>query len=498
MLLPHLTGTVIERVERAGAGVWIWARADADGASCWSCGTPARRVHSRYERTLADVPVAGQPVVLRLRVRRFFCEQRACSVQTFAEQVEGLTTRYARRTPGCREALERIGLALAGRAGARLAGWVGMPASRGTVLGLVHALPDPAVEPETVLGVDDFALARRQRYATVVIDAVSHRRIDVLPDRRADSVASWLRRHPGVDVVCRDGSASYAEAIRQGAPQAVQVSDRWHLWHNLTAAVEKVVISHTSCWKSLLHTGTSVLVERTRERFHAVHALLDEGAGLLECARRLGWALNTVKRYARADSVQELLRPPRYGRCLVDDYRDLVRRRLAEQVPVTRILAEIRQHGYTGSHNLLVRYINQGRADPKRATPSPRQFVTWIMSKPENLPGHHRRHRDDLIASCPALTTLTTRVREFAEILTRRRGTDLDSWISAVRNDDLPALDAFTDGLSKDYAAVVAGLTLPYSNGPTEGVINKIKMLKRQTYGKASFPLLRKRILLMD
>lgn len=109
----------------------------------------------------------------------------------------------------------------------------------------------------------------------------------------------------------------------------------------------------------------------------------------------LGVALNTVERYARASRVEELLRPPRYGRCLIDDYRDLVRRRLGQQVPVTRILAEIRQHGYAGSHNLLVRYINQGRADPDRAIPSPRWLVSWLMSRPENLPDHRRRHAVD-------------------------------------------------------------------------------------------------------
>nr|WP_228046009.1 transposase family protein [Saccharopolyspora sp. HNM0983] len=190
-MLPHLAGAVIEGIERMPAGVRVWARVDANGASCWSCGTPA--VHSRYERTLADLPVAGQPVALRLRVRRFFCDDRTCSVRTFAEQVEGLTTRHAQRSSPCRESLAQVGLALAGRAGARLAGLLEMPASRGTVLRLVHALPEPAIEPGTVLGVDDFALARRQQYATVIIDAVSHRRIDVLPVTE-DGVPEVARR----------------------------------------------------------------------------------------------------------------------------------------------------------------------------------------------------------------------------------------------------------------------------------------------------------------
>jgi transposase len=171
---------------------------------------------------------------------------------------------------------------------------------------------------------------------------------------------------------------------------------------------------------------------------------------------------------------------------------------LAEKVPVTAILAEIREQGYTGSANLLVRYINQGRAEPERAMPSPRRLVSWIMARPRDLLDHTRRHLDDLIAACPEMTTLASRVGEFAAILTQRRGRDLDTWIATTRADALPGFDSYLNGLDKDHDAVVAGLTLPYSNGPTEGVNTKIKMLKRQTYGRASFALPRKRILLVD
>ncbi len=349
-----------------------------------------------------------------------------------------------------------------------------------------------------MLGVDDFAIRRGRKYATLLIDAVTHRRVDVLPDRRAATLAAWLREHPGVEVVCRDGSAAYAEAIRQAAPKAVQVSDRWHLWHGLAAAVEKCVVAHAACWNTTPRPAGSALAARTRERFASVHALLNQGVGLMECARRLGWALNTVKRYARAQTVQDLLRPPRYGTSLVDAHRDLVRRRLAEETPVTRILAEIREQGYTGSANLLVRYINQGRADPERIAPSPRRLVSWLMTRPTDLPEHIRRHLDELIADCPEMTTLAVRVREFAGILTQRRGQDLAGWITQTRLDALPGFDSYLNGLVKDRDATVAGLTLPYSNGPAEGVNTKVKLLKRQTYGRASFALLRKRILLVE
>ena len=243
----------------------------------------------------------------------------------------------------------------------------------------------------------------------------------------------------------------------------------------------------------------SALATRTYARYTAVHDLLAQDVGLLECARRLGWSLNTVKRYARAQRAEELLRPPRYGPCL----STLIATPSGvgwprTDVPVTRILAEIREQGYTGSANLLVRYVNQGRADPERAMPSPRRFVSWIMARPQDLPEHVRRHLDGLIANCPAMTTLASRVAEFAAILTQRRGRDLDTWIAKTRVDTLPGFDSYLNGLDKDHDAAVAGLTLPYSNGPTEGVNTKIKMLKRQTYGRASFALLRKRILLVD
>ena len=274
-------------------------------------------------------------MVLRLRVRRFFCDNNDCLVRTFAEQVDGLTARHARRTLVGRTAVEHIGLALAGRAGSRLVARLGLVAGRNTLLRLVHALPDPEVGSVAVLGVNDFAIRRGRKYATVLLDAITHRRVDVLPDRKAATLAAWLREHPGVEVVCRDGSAVYAEAIRQAAPKAVQASDRWHLWHNLAAAVEKAVektvVAYAARWNSTPRATDSALAARTRQRFATVHALLADGVGLLECARRLGWSLNTVKRYARAQKVEELLRPPRYGACLLDAHHDLIRRRLADK-----------------------------------------------------------------------------------------------------------------------------------------------------------------------
>lgn len=388
-------------------------------------------------------------MVVELRVRRLRCEVLGCQRLTFREQVPGLAQRWARRTLQLTTLIADFAVVMAGRAGAAVLSRLGVRVSRTTVLRVLMGVPTATDPAPSVLSVDDFAVRRGHRYATLLIDAVSHRRIDVLPDRKAATLTTWLREHPEVQVVCRDGSAAYAEAIRDGAPQAVQVSDRWHLWHNLAKAVEKTVIAHSPCWHTGPSSQTRILDNRTRSRHAAVHALLDQGLGLLDCARRLGWALNTVKRYARAATADELRRPPKYRQTLVDPYREHLRRRLAEEpgVAVTRLLAEIRDRGYTGSANLLVRYLNHGRATAQRTPPSPRRLVSWLMTKPEKLPAHQHNHLHDLLARCPQLSTAAERVRQFAGLLTDRRGYDLDAWMTAVETDDLPALHGFIHGL---------------------------------------------------
>ncbi|MFJ3762892.1 ISL3 family transposase, partial [Streptomyces sp. NPDC090080] len=313
-------------------------------------------------------------------------------------------------------------------------------------------------------------LRRRHSYATVIINAETGERIEVLPGREAATLDAWLRGHPGIEAVCRDGSATCAEAVRRALPDAVQISDRWHLWHNLAEAVRKEVAAHSTCWAKAgppLAEGRQAAT--TRERWHQVHALRERGVELLECARRLNLALNTVKRYDRVAEPERLIRAPKYRPTLVDPYRDHLRRHRLENpaVPVTHLLEEIRELGYTGSSNLLVRYINQGRVEAART-------------------------------ACHEMTALADLIHHFAVLLDPADGNAalLSTWITSAHAEDLPHLHAFTRGLEKDRAAVDAALTLPHHNGGTEGVNNKTKLIKRQMYGRASFPLLRHRILL--
>jgi transposase len=425
------------------------------------------------------------------------CPAAGCPAQAFREQVPGLLDRYQRRTTRLTSQAGAVAHRLAGRAGAGLLAVLGIPLSWDTAL----RLPLPEVAVPRVLGVDDFALRRGQVYATILIDAQTGQRVDVLASRKAGVLETWLRDHPGVEIVCRDGSGTYGEAVRRALPDAVQAGDRWHLWHSLGEAVLKEVAAHSSCWAAAgppLNEGRQA--QTTAERWRQVHDLTGRGTGLLECSRRLGLSLNTVKRYARAAEPGRMIRAPRYRATLVDPYRDHLRARRAEDpaVPVHQLLAEIREQGYTGSMNLLYRYITQGRVEADRPHLSPRRVARMLLTRPGALTGSQQALLAKLTGACPEMTSLASLVRDFAALLRPDPGNQarLSEWACTARAADLPNVHSFARGLDLDAQAVIAAVTLPFHNGRTEGVNTRTKMIKRQMYGRAGFTLLRHRILL--
>ncbi|MBB4938419.1 transposase [Streptosporangium album] len=511
----------LERLVESTALVQILARTRAGAMPCPDCGFLSEKVHSRYQRHLADMAMGDRRMEIVLSVRRLICGNTACQRRTFAEQVAGLTIRYGRRTPLLRSMLEKIAVALAGRAGARLACGLRAIVSRSTMLRLVMALPDPVVTTPRVLGVDDFALRRGHIYGTVLIDCETGAPLDLLPGRDAQPLADWLAEHPGVEIICRDRSGSYADGARTGAPDAAQVADRFHLWQNLGKAVERCVARHRDCLRTPEPEPpeqipisppsdppeaelTGRFAERARRHHALVHDLIEQGHGMRGIARRLGWSRHTVQRYARAVTWQELVdgkwkgvRPSK-----LDPFKPHLHQRWdAGCTNAKQLHREITALGFHGSYSTVRDYLDEHHARVESAliaAPSPtvRQVTGWLTRHPESLTEDDKTGLKPILEHCPELRAAAGHIRLFGEMLTELRGHNLQTWIAAVRADDLPGLTSFAGGLEADLDAVTNGLTTRWNSGPVEGRVNHIKMIKRQMFGRAGLPLLRKRVLL--
>ncbi|MFH8701614.1 ISL3 family transposase [Streptomyces chartreusis] len=520
LLFSSIDGVSVEAVEVSDTVVRVEARATARRAVCPRCGCWSDRIHGSYLRFPRDLPVVGKLVVVSLRVRRFVCVEGSCPSKTFADQVSGLTRRFGRRTERLRSTLVSVGLALAGRAGARMADAFGAPVSRNTLLRLITSLPDPAAATPRVVGVDEYAQRKGRIYGTVLVDVETRRPIDLLPDREADTLAAWLAERPGIEIICRDRAPFFAEGASRGAPQALQVADRWHLWHNLGEAAEKCVYRHRSCLrpvpappdeplKGTPPTASSPwptghrFAERTRAKHATIHALLDAGHSKRSVARQLGMTLNTILRFSRATTPEELFTGQWQSRATkLDAYKPYLDQRWQEGCTnAWKLWEEIKEQGYPDGYGNVRNYVSRTLRDKPQLVgprpPSARAVTRWILTHPDALNENDRLQLKAVLANCPQLAVLAEHVRSFAHMLTQLQGDQLPDWIeSATSPTELPSLRHFAQHLERDLDAVIAGLTQPWNSGVVEGHVNRIKMLKRQMFGRAGFTLLRKRVLL--
>lgn len=471
------------------------------------------------------MPWQGRILYLHLRVRRFRCTNRDCRRRIFAERL-AFTQPKARRTLRLREIQQQIGLALGGEPGSRLAGRLAMPVSGDTLLRLIRASGGEIASPPRIIGVDDWAWRRGHRYGTIICDLERRRVIDLLPDRTGETLASWLRQHgEGVAVVSRDRAGAYAEGIRAGAPQAMQIADRWHLMVNASDALRQVLDRHPRELREAARlcmppagaprsaTGGQRAAtpserqragrcEQRQARYDEMARLRREGVPIRRIARRLGMARNAVRRWLRAGEAPVYRRAP--GSSALDRHREYVERRWAEGCRNSaQLWRELRDRGFEGEYDIVRRWairrrgLDAAAGDrecplPSWRVPSSRRAARLLTTPDETLTRADRQFVDTLTALSSEIRTAAEAVNEFDRILRERDAAAFDLWLATPQ---ATALRGFATGIINDIAAVRVALSQPWSNGPVEGQVNRLKMLKRQMYGRAKFDLLRSRVL---
>jgi transposase len=385
-----------------------------------------------------------------------------------------------------------------------------------------------AVRPR-VIGIDDWAYKRGQKYGTILVDLEHHRVLDLLPDRTTDTVAACLQNYPEIEVVSRDRAGAYAESARQGAPQAQQVADRWHLLQNLTEAVQRVVERHYPRLREIAlpipegtdtkqeqaeQTGVTMVAlspaeqlrqirqERRQARCAEVLRLHEQGTSIQSIARQLRMHRRLVRQYIRLGAV-----PPRtpYPRrpCELDAYAGYLAQRWQEGCHNgTQLWRELRERGFRGSSTRVRQWIAQHHRPSKQRShqqsiatpllPSPRQ-VTWVLLEgPRPVEESTKEWIECFRQQVPDIDRTAQLATEFAALLREKRSDGLPDWIERAAQSSLAS---FVAGLRRDFLAVQAAFSSPWSQGQVEGQVNRLKMLKRQMYGRAGFPLLRSRVL---
>lgn len=531
-LLPNDPELVLEDSRHEEDATVIVLRSTAPTACCPLCRKPSSRVHSRYRRTPRDLPWGGRPIRLVLLVRKFFCAARSCERRIFVERLPAVVAPRSRTTERLTLLLRAIAFALGGEAGSRLAKRIGVSTSPATLISLIRRTPLQAPDPARVLGVDDWAKRKGRSYGTAIVDLEEHRLIELLPDREAQTLAHWLKANPGAQIISRDRSETYATGARQGAPEATQVADRWHLLHNWREAVERVFDRHRGRIKRVVlpvaepigKPASAVLpaksvnrrrryLEQRRVRaqakrlalYRAIRQRHSKGEYLTTIARDLEINYKTARKYALSDECPTRKpHPPR--KRMLEPYEPYLRARWKEGCKNGRgLYREIVAHGYPGSRTQVADFIarlrreehdGKPRTSPSAGDPlTPHTAAMLLLRRPERCNEAERAALAQLRDVHPDVGTTVTFTERFVKIVRERRGAELGEWLLDAEASDIREIQQFAYKIRRDEAAVRAGCTLAWSNGQTEGQITKLKAIKRSMYGRAKFDLLRRRAL---
>jgi transposase len=491
---------------------------------CPECRRRSNSYHSKYIRTVQDLPWQGREVQLRLLLRRFRCRNVRCIRKVFAERVPDVVRRHGRRTERLHEIVRAVGYAAGGLPGSRLLHRLAIPVSDDSVLRAVSRRC-PVASRETVrhLGVDDWAWKKGQDYGTILVDLDRHRVIDLLPGRSAAELSRWLQEQPGIEVIARDRCGIYAEGASAGAPDSIQVADRFHLVVNLSHAVERAL---EACSAQLTLSQTSPVVKTTGESLPDAKPLLTQhqirsqqrrqrrleqyenvielhavGYSQSAIAESLHIQRKTVRRWLRADGFPERKKPIRAPLRVEEHAEYLQKRWNAGCHNATTLFQELRCRGYKGGRTMVARYVGHwrktGKAERRAASNkiAPKHAAILACKPDDKLSDEQRCLLSRLVTNCPTLALIRVLTQDFREALFGGDSSRMLDWIRNATQSGVGPLIRFGYGLRKDLAAVSAAVETSWSSGQVEGQINRLKAIKRQMYGRAGFNLLRSRVL---
>ncbi len=535
-LFPASTGLELSHLDVTDHQATIHLTSTHPSVHCPGCETISSSLHSRYERQVTDLPWSGIPVLLRLAVRRFRCREPTCRCRVLTERLPNVLHPFARRTNRFKHALEHVALTAGGELGHRLLKPLGCPTSPDALLTAARQAQSPVTSPPKIIGVDDFAFLRGRKYGTVIVNLETHKPIDLLPDRTSSTLATWLKAHPSVTTITRDRWSEYARGIAEGAPDAVQVLDRWHLLKNLREALERELNRHRKNISAALAEGAITSAGRITskaediaslaalERRQALHAHIKERhadlGSIAKTARELSVTRTLVRKAVYADAPPERRRHARPPGLLTPFEAHLTQRWAEGCRNACLLFREIKAQGFSGKQRSVLRWAQERRELPAPSTPSAyretavRSKVTgldaartkvsfssrqlsWLLLRDElELSVTERELVGRVRQGCPQVEVAGSLARSFAALVRERHADGFASWLTEVRASDLPDLKSFAVGLEREGQALLNALSLPFSNGPVEGAVNRIKLFKRQMYGRSSLELLKKRVLL--
>src|SRR5512135_1238434 len=528
-LFPLPDGLEITSVSDSAEEVLVRVTSQRSSSPCPQCATPSSAIHSSYCRHPRDLPCVGRPIRLVLTVRKFFCRNPNCSRKVFTERLPDFIEASSRLTKRLRTSVQEIGFATGGKGGERLSDKLGIPISEVTILCSLFLVPPSKVGQVRVVGVDDWSWRRGKRFGTLLVNLETHKIVDLLADREAESVQQWLAAHPEVEVVSRDRGGTYIDGATWGAPQATQVADRWHLLSNLGDAVEEFLIRRHirlpdkasgsgKCQKpeqalsSFSATPASQRKSQARllrkwKLYERVQELHTSGMSLRKIGEELGLARNTVRKYFRQSPEPPLPTPRPLRASQLDPYEDYLLQRWSQgERNAAQLYREIRERGYAGSASMVRAYLAHLRTTTADGSPphsrkerakavSPRALRWLLARKRDDLDQEEQARLDQLLHLSPEVQTVYALLQAFLKMVRQRKHQELRSWMEQAIRSTIPELKSFVVGIERDYDAVHAALRLSWSQGMTEGKVNKLKTLKRAMYGRAGFALLRQRLL---